>query len=248
MTDTTHSRWLPLEGAYNVRDLGGYAAGSGQTRWRSLLRGDSLHRLTTADRDALLAYGVRTVIDLRHSDELEAAPNVLREVPGVTYRHVPIFRGAGSSDLVPPPSLDAVYRYIVDACRDGLREALTAIADAEPGGVLFHCTAGKDRTGIVAALVLGSVGVDAAAIADDYALTTEAMERMRPVILAQTEASGGQVGVVQHLLGSDPAVMYALLAYLNSEYGSIPAYIEALGLDAESIARLRARLFDGQTR
>ncbi|MDL1902774.1 tyrosine-protein phosphatase, partial [Anaerolineae bacterium CFX9] len=155
------SRHIMLEGAYNVRDLGGLSTSYGETRRGVIFRADALHQLTEADQQVLRDKGVRTVIDLRHSTEIDAQPNVFANDETIRYFKIPIFRAAVSGHSEGhTPDLPAIYRYIIDECRISINEVLTTIADAKTGGVLFHCTAGKDRTGIITALLLDMVGVD----------------------------------------------------------------------------------------
>jgi protein-tyrosine phosphatase len=236
------NRWVPLTGATNVRDLGGYDVGTTSTRWQSLYRADNLHRLTDDDQQLLLSAGVRTVIDLRHRDEVDAAPNVLATHPQVCYYNIPVFRSGPAVTGEAIPDLPAVYRFMVDHCQVGFGEALVAIAAAEEGAVLFHCTAGKDRTGILTALLLGLAEVAPKDIAGDYALTTEAMARLRPAILEQVRQRGGDVEATERLLSSDAADMLTLLDYINTQYGSIAQYVQTLGLSDGQINSLRSRL------
>jgi protein-tyrosine phosphatase len=235
------SRHIRLDGAYNVRDLGGYPTEAGQTRWGVFLRGDSLHQLTDADIETLLNARVRTVIDLRHEAEVQAAPNRLAGRAQIVYRHIPIFRGSVSGGAGAAHDLRQVYAYMVDHCQIGLGETLSALADAEDGSVLFHCSAGKDRTGIVAALTLGLVGVPDAVIAADYALTAVAMEALRPILVEQTLARGGSPEALEPLLSSHPEDILALLDYVRAIYGSVESYAARLGLEGERMARLRER-------
>lgn len=246
MNEINHepARHIRLDGAHNVRDLGGYPAEAGQTRWGVFLRGDSLHQLTDADIKTLLNARVRTVIDLRHDVEVHAAPNRLAGVMQIAYRHIPIFRGSVSEGGGAAHDLRQVYAYIVDHCQAGLGEALSALADAEDGGVLFHCSAGKDRTGIVAALTLGLAGVSDAVIAADYALTAVAMEALRPILVEQTLARGGSVEALEPLLSSHPEDILAMLNYVRTTYGGVEAYAVRLGLGDERIARLRERFVE----
>ena len=246
MTETTqHSRWLPMEGAFNVRDLGGYAAEDGQTRWGAALRADGLNRLTAADQQALLAYGVKTIIDLRHAVELQHAPNVFQDSTEVNYLHIPIIRGALPGTQGDTPDLPTIYRYFVDECQEGLRDALITIADAPEGGVLFHCSAGKDRTGVVAALLLGVAGVPVSTIVEDYTLTGIAMQKMRAFLV--TEEDEARRAAQEKLMGSDAAYMAELLEYLQTKYGSFDAYLHALGLTDAHIAKFRQRILHPDT-
>lgn len=235
-------RHIPLDGAHNVRDLGGYATPTGETRWGAFFRADSLHQLSDADVQALLDAGIRTVIDLRHDGEVKAAPNRLAGLPEVTYHHLPLFRVMVGSNGIMPPDLRSIYLHIVDDCQEGLRETFSAIRTAPEGGVLFHCSAGKDRTGVVAALLLRLAGVDEEVIAADYGLTTQAMKTLRPVLVAQAVVRGGNPDELEPMLSSRPEDMQALLDYLTSKYGSVEGYFQQqLGMDADQLHQLRQR-------
>jgi protein-tyrosine phosphatase len=238
----TASRWFGLEGSFNARHTGGYEAAGGVTRHDGLLRADSLHKLTAADQQLLIDAGLRTVIDLRYVGELDSAPNVFAAAGTVTYHHVPVFRVAPDTSPAAAPELAAIYRYMVDECQPGLRQALEIIADAEPGAVLIHCTAGKDRTGVLTALALAAVGVPRAIIVTDYALTTEAMQRLRPRLLSNPDLTPEAIAHIDKLLGSEPELMNDLLDYLEQAYGSIEAYLDHIGIAEAQRARLRARL------
>jgi protein-tyrosine phosphatase len=245
METTSALRWVRLNGATNVRDLGGYAAGGRTTRWGKVYRSDGLHRLDADDQQALIDRGVRMVIDLRHASETESQPNVFAASEAVQYVNIPLFRAApAAASTSAVPDLPTIYRYIVDECQAGLREVMEAIAGAGDGAVVFHCTAGKDRTGIVTALLLGAAGVDAETIADDYALTTEAMQHLRPHLLAQAELAGGGTEHIDRLLSSHREDMLSLLGYMGERYGDAAAYLRSLGLSDAQIDRLRALLLD----
>jgi len=239
------SRWINLSGAVNVRDLGGYKTETGSTRWLNLFRADNLHRLTEEDQSILLDMGIRTIIDLRHRTEVEAAPNIFADHPQILYRNIPIFRQVPSAEQRSRiPDLSAAYRYMVENCKVGFGEALAAIADADAGAVLYHCTAGKDRTGILTALLLSLVGVAPDDIAFDYALTAEAMKRLRPIFLEQLSKMGGSVE--ETLLLSEAADMAGLLIYIDEQYGNAYKYVQSLGLTDAEISRIRTRLMSSE--
>ncbi|RYG94163.1 MAG: tyrosine-protein phosphatase, partial [Alphaproteobacteria bacterium] len=185
-----YTRHLPVVGTYNVRDLGGYRAAMGETRWRRVLRADGLHRLDDAGMAVLVGEGVTTVIDLRHADELAHQPNPFEGNPAVRYHNVSLF-----DQLSPTPKpggdlLLDLYKLALAERQDAIAAVLTTIAEAPEGVVLFHCTAGKDRTGIVAALLLGLVGVDADMIVEDYALTAGYLAPIMAEITAGAVARG----------------------------------------------------------
>jgi protein-tyrosine phosphatase len=227
--DTQFTRHLPLAGTHNVRDLGGYPAAGGTTRWRRVLRADSLHKLDADGVAALIDEGLLTVIDLRQPQELDSHPNPFASHDGVRYHNVSLFER-----VIPPMDASDVllemYKLALSDRGEALRTILTAIAEAgDEGAVLFHCTAGKDRTGIVAALLLSLAGVDSDTIKADYAMTAA---------LIADPAS------FQKLLAAEPATMAAFIAHIDDVHGGVEAYLASIGIGAEVQARLRARLVE----
>lgn len=258
MTHTTEpttersARHLPLDGAFNVRDLGGHRAADGRrTAWRRLWRADSLHALTPAARDALEDAGVRLVVDLRHDHERLAAPAPFDDHPRVRTVHVPLFEGlaptaagaAGPTDA--PADLAGLYVRALDRCGDALRHVLELLAEDPGGAALFHCTAGKDRTGLVAMLVLGALGVPDDDIAADYVLTAEHAAPLLARLRAEAAARGPQaLARLDRFLAVDEAALRAALAHLRARHGDVPGYLRAIGLPDAALGRLRARLLD----
>lgn len=236
------NRHLPIHGTYNIRDLGGYAAGAATTRWRSVLRADGLHRLNSEGMDMLVAEGVATVIDLRSVDELAKQPNPFHQNAAVRYHNVSLFADLAPSYRPGEDTLLDLYKQALRDRRDAIREVLTLIADAADGIVLFHCTAGKDRTGIIAALLLANAGVATASILEDYALTSTMIAPMIDEFLATAAAQGADIEQFRPLLGCDPATMSATIAHVESEYGSVGQYLSLVGLAPETVRRLTNRL------
>jgi len=200
-------RWPDLR---NARDLGGIATiCGGQIRERTLIRTDNHDRLDAAGVAAIRSYGVSRIIDLRWKWEASKYPSPL--AADERYRLVPAcFDPTGDEDI-PPDS----YRLMVDASRDRLAAALTAIAESPPGGVVLHCHAGRDRTGVVVALALSLAGVPAESIATDYALSDNCSPATMVNTLTHLAARYG--GVAEYLIGSGmtPAHLAAILARLT---------------------------------
>ena len=240
-------RQIDIAGAYNIRDLGGYPLpGGGETQWRRILRADSLHRLDADGIAALADEGVRLVIDLRHAGELDEAPNPFCGHPELGYRNISLFE-----DLAPGPDMAERHGgnlllglYIVALTQRGtaIREVLSAIADAPPGAVIFHCTAGKDRTGLIAALVLLAAGVPDNVIVADYAMTGSLIAPLIEGLIAGAAARGGDVEGFKRLLAAEPATMASTLAYLNTTHAGIDGYFDEIGFGAAKRQALVDRL------
>jgi protein-tyrosine phosphatase len=240
------TRHIPVPGTHNIRDLGGYATPSGLTHWRRVLRADGLHRMTQAGVDQLHALGVRTVIDLRRDHELEAQPNPFRSHPDMNYVHVSLFDQLDVVDASAPRDgrvnvLLGLYCMALAERGEAIRTILTTIAHAD-GLVLFHCTAGKDRTGVIAALLLALVGVAREDIVADYALTKTQIAPLLDTILANAAKRGEDMERYQALLQCEPETMQAFLDHLNAQHGGVEPYLAAIGVEPSVIARLRARL------
>jgi protein-tyrosine phosphatase len=234
-------RWLRLPGTTNLRDLGGYpGTGGGTVRWRTLLRSDALHRLDDSGRAALAGLGLRTVIDLRTDEEVMATPSALDGIEVRTY-HVPLFDAAAVGRL--PPELAAIYRYMIDDCGAAIAEAVGRLcaSDALPG--LIHCTAGKDRTGLVAAIVLAVIGVPDDVIAADYALSGSHLGPGAATAISQIRAVSG-VGRWLDLgaLGAQPRVIHEALAHIRARAGTVAGYLQQNGLTSHDIEALRRAL------
>lgn len=236
-------RHLPLEGAYNIRDIGGYPAAAGTTtRWRTFLRADSLHNLTPAGQQALVDYGVRTIIDLRFKHECSAAPNVFATADHVRYVNLSLFEGSSPTGMGRQlPDLESIYRYILDERQAAIKAILALIAD-NGFPVLIHCTAGKDRTGLITALMLGLAGVDHATIAEDYALTAHYGADLLAQLHDQAAAAGRDMVTYARFLEAKPEAMRNTIAYLEENYVSVPAYLAQIGLTAMQIAQLQQQL------
>lgn len=243
-------RLIVLEGAGNFRDLGGYPAAGGRwVRWRRLFRSDALHRLTGADVLRLRhEIGLRAVIDLRSTAELRADGRGLLEAHPVRFHHVPLFDGAPVEAQSQAAGLTLADRYVLLAefARPAIGRVLALLADA-PEPVVFHCAAGKDRTGVVAAIVLTLLGVDDEAIVADYTATRERLD----AVLEHLRASTGYRTMLDALppdtLHAEPDTMRSFLQRFRAAWGDATRYASAAGVDAATLDRLRARLLEAAT-
>lgn len=250
-------RLVPLEGAGNFRDLGGYrTADGGRTRWGLVFRSDALHRLTEADLAAVSGLGLRVVYDLRMDAERSQAPSAL---PASIRRELLAMGGsaaktkeitdlfvAGQAAAFPDDFLVHVYQAMADMEAASFGRLLAGLA--EPGGLpaLFHCTAGKDRTGVSAALLLSVLGVDEATVLDDYELsglyyTGPQLAKLE----AQLAGMGMDASSFRAVLGTPRDAMATLLATLRERWGTVDAYlVKQAGLAPGTLSELRALLVE----
>ncbi len=239
------TRLLEWEGCLNARDLGGYATEDGrETRWGTVVRSDSPAALTEAGRAALAEYGVRAIVDLRLPAELADDPNPFAEPGdhGIAYTNVSFIDPAAA----PPDAVSTLaedYLQMLDRYRQGVAEAMAAIARAPDGAVLIHCAAGKDRTGLISALLLGLVDVPAETIATDYAMTAELLRPREQEWLAglpPEERAEREAMVARYAPTAE--VMLEVLERLTERFGGVEPYLLETGLRQDDLDRLRDRL------
>jgi protein tyrosine/serine phosphatase len=239
--DATQRR-LRFPELLNARDLGGLPTqDGGHTRARSLLRADDLAQLTAEGLAALREYGVVTVLDLRWPEEVARHPSPVPLVlPQIRYEHVSLL--THTEDEWRLRSRDVVKELwkcvVLEHVRRELKQVLEVIAAAAPGPLLFHCIAGKDRTGLVAALLLTLADVTPGAIARDYA---ESGDNLREGYLKRY-AEADPARILEAIRCPEEGA-YNMLEFLSAA-GGIRAYLERLGLQRQEIAALRARLRD----
>ena len=237
---------LGWDGCRNARDLGGYPTRDGaETRWGAIVRSDNLAPLTPAGRDALVAYGVRTIVDLRRPREVAQFPNPFAE-PGphrIAYAHLP-FEDPENDPPGEPESLIAIYRFMMDTYAPRVGAIMTAIARAPAGGVLIHCVGGKDRTGLISAMLLDLAGVDRQTIGEDYALTTECLRPREEAWLASDPQERAERERLLKKFEARAEVMIESLDHLDGRYGGVEPYLTASGVSPDAIMALRRRLLD----
>ena len=234
-------RRLELNGLFNLRDLGGYPGADGRSvRWRTLLRSDALHRLDGAGGVVLAGLGLQTVLDLRTQAEAETAPSAIDGVPA-RLTHISILTG----DLQALPlELDAIYRYVIDECSGAIADAIKVLAAPGAFPALVHCSAGKDRTGIVIALILAVLGVPDEVIAADYGLSASYLDSECTPAIGQLQASTGLgQDLTRPLLSSPPELILQVLARVRSAGGgTVEGYLQGHGLSPADLDQLRAAL------
>lgn len=238
------SRPIPFERLHNFRDLGGYPTGDGRfVRWGRLYRSDSLAKLAGDDWERFLGLGIGTVVDLRHPWEIEARGRVPEDASfayhNLSIEHRPYDQPSLGPEVEVGPFLAERYLEVADDGVAELRQALGVIAAAD-GPVVFHCASGKDRTGLLAALVLLLLGVSEADAVEDFTLTELATGRL----LADWRAAHGDREPTWPGYGRAPAeVMTLFLAALARRHGSVRDYAaNALGVDEALTEALRERL------
>jgi protein-tyrosine phosphatase len=234
-------RLVPLTGTRNLRDLGGYATADGRrTRWRTVYRADALDTLDEAGQSWLVEAGLRTVVDLRGHDERLGTPNPAAHV---TYRHMPLF--VNPEQRSGPPPVKNGYRSALDLA--GRQVCAIYAAMLAPGALplLFHCAAGKDRTGVVAGVLLAALGVSSQTIAEDYALSSACLGPDYVVERRQwVSDSGYDWDTWSHMFQTPPERMLLTLAYLDEQFGGADRYLMDHGLAPADLARLRDLLTD----
>ena len=244
-------RLIQLDAVHNFRDMGGYPTVDGHTtKWRRLFRADGLYRLTEADLDVVRGLDLHTVIDLRTRAELDERGTFPVDRHPVQFHHVSVISETWTAEDAegeddPADFLERAYLSILEEGEQRLAEAFVMLC--EPGALpgVFHCAAGKDRTGMLAMMVLGCLGVLDEYIVADYALTADGMERMR--VWAQREypelferiSSGPTI-----FSAAVPEAMLRMIGHVRQQHGSILEFVLKLGVPAEAIERLRAELLD----
>lgn len=232
------ARLVPLAGAVNVRDLGGLDGAHGPIPLDRFIRAANLAHLTAADRSTLYSHHVVLDIDLRTPDEERAHPDVLANDPAIRYLPISLL-GKQLALSNPPPTLGALYRDTLEHHQAEFKQIFEAIADVGPGGVLYHCTVGKDRTGMVSALLLDLAGVPRDEIVHNYAVSAYYLKPM--MASADMKALLARPGMAA-LMDSPPEAIEAFLDELDTRYGGTAAYLKTIGVSGDDIAKIRARL------
>jgi len=250
---TIRSRELAWEGCLNVRDLGGLRTeDGGETSYGRVIRADSIRQLTDAGWEAVAAYGVRTVVDLRGDYELRDDPP--GELP-LQVVHVP-FMEAGEDEwdaIVPEIEAAAaaapdatvatrdVYLIFLDHWRHNAAAGVRAVAQAPEGGVVVHCVGGKDRTGLLCAFLLHLAGVGIEDIAADYALSEERLRPRHEQWLAEAETEAERERL-RRISRTPAEAMVGVFAELERRHGGATEFLRGSGLSAEELELARARL------
>ena len=249
---TTIDDGIALSAPVNLRDLGGTLVAGGVLRPGVAIRADDLSVVGQGDAASLVAAGLSTVIDLRTAEEVEiTGRGPLAGFP-VGYHHLPLMASIGEGMPQDGPiaidhvQMGEMYARMVESAAPQLATAVTIIALA-PGATAFHCAAGRDRTGVLAALLLLALGADDDDIVADYSRTDPNMPaihaRMKPVMGVLMARLGFDLDELSVHTSSEPmdVSMRTMLARLRERHGDPLAPLRSAGLGDETVARLRAR-------
>ena len=244
-------RLIPLDGAFNFRDLGGYpGAAGGVTRWRTLFRSDTLHELSPADITRLRAMGLATVVDLRTLRELEQTGRGPLEPEPVVYRHLSVIGGTSAGEAgeaVAGPDVDdlsARYLWYLEVGSAALAEALVILGEPSRYPLVFHCAAGKDRTGVLAALVLDLLGVDPEVIVADYLITADRMDLILGRYRSDPAFEARMAQAPPSRFRVEGSTMEHFLEVLHRRFGGAEGWAAAAGVSPVSIEGIRATLLE----
>ncbi len=248
-------RLVVLDAVHNFRDLGGYpvldgARRTGTTRWGARYRADGLYRLTEADIEVVRRLGLRTVVDLRSQPELDERGRFPDHAVEVEFHHLPIIDATWDHSSV-DADVDAT-EFLVSAYDDMIAQGSERFAAAfatlaRPGALpaVFHCAAGKDRTGLLAAFVLSAAGVPREVVLRDYELTGEGMARMKAWVEREfPEMAERMADTPSAFLAAVPAALDRVLDRLSAEHGSVIGFLEAIGIGSETVAAMAAQLVE----
>lgn len=248
-------RLVMFDGVANFRDLGGYTTSASQSvRWGRVYRSSALDKMTEKDSGLFLSLGIRTICDLRSARERELSPTMLPPASMANIFPVEIVSSAGRrlKDLVASenPTTEAYREIMVDGYRSYIREhaeqfrrLFELLSDERSYPLLFHCAAGKDRTGIAAALLLAVLGVSLDEIFDDYLLTNSHWHGNSPFAISAPTA------LLPTIISADRSYLSAALDAIGEDHGSTEQFFESrLGLSPAAVDRLRQLMLEPQTR
>lgn len=232
-------RYIQLEKMTNTRDLGGYETQDGHyTKSHKFVRAAGPANATKQDLETLYRYGVRCVVDLRSDYELTHQPSKLKGYKDITYYTIPLMNEEKVSvipdDIKNYQDLSGFYVYLLEANKEQFKKVFTVFLQHPYDAILFNCSAGKDRTGVIAALLLDLAGCHEYDIVKDY---SESYENNLPILSELEKMISAEN---QAFLGSNPNYMIKFIGYLREHYGSAKEYLIQCGMSETDIEELIA--------
>jgi len=252
----TAERRVPLEGAVNFRDIGGYKTCEGrEVKWGKVFRSDGLARLTEQDHQSLMQIGIERVFDFRTEAEVRESPDKLPEDGSIVHINLPVMHGKfdfvdamerlknGDSSWFSPDFMVNGYVRNIEDYADVWGEVIHCIADPKGPALLFHCTGGKDRTGTCAALILLMLGVDEETVIKDHQLSNTYIADMLPGVYKLIASYGVDPDKLVPYLTAPLDCIHALLDHIRNNYGSASDYLEEkAGVKKETQELLKEKL------
>ena len=257
--NTRHESFIPIEGSINLRDFGGHATTDGRVVKRGLLfRCGLMAEIPEHAFDDFASLDIGVICDLRSHEEVETSPTPI-EPPFDCRVHIPIWPGSSTqfqqTVRTGPPTFEEFTEFMVQITREIARDhveayskLMTELVQTERG-FLLHCSAGKDRTGIGAAIILSLLGVDKETIMQDYLVSNQATElarrtkaRMEENMRLQNIQHEVDETMVSVMSGVKEEYLHAAFEEIDQHYGGIGGYLEAVGISAAEEAQLKERL------
>jgi len=236
-------RLYDIPGIPNMRDLGGYQTKDGKTVMMGrFIRSTALHDIGMDAVSELKSLGIDCVIDLRSKMERKRAPDIIEDHDGIHFVHVPMLDNIQSNFVNGnfsgnfPASMTEMYVGLLDNSSDLFKTIFDVFADRRFSHYLFHCTAGKDRTGVTAMLLLGLAGVPYEIIAEDYSYTRYLSD--------PTPVEDLPFEIPQYLFESAPPTMLATIRHVDEKYGGVKPYLSCIGVSDENIQSVLDKLLN----
>ena len=227
---------VKITGTVNTRHIGGYKGHDGRiTDELAFIRSDVPHSITCEDMKFLLERGIETVLDFRTQEEVDGTPVPFDEIAEFSYVMIPLISDETPPHLMKNTSLGSLYVHILEDRKNQIAEALRMI-NRTNGGVFFNCSAGKDRTGIMAMILLMLAGVDKQDVITDYYFTEILLEPWIKEVVPKLEAQGSKVDV--KMFEALPEYIEKAIDHIEENYGTIENYVKSIGLSDEEIKKL----------
>lgn len=245
----SQERHIPLKGLQNFRDIGGYRTKGGRTvKWRRIFRSDAHHPMKPEDIDFTAdVLKIRTIIDLRSNDELEKYGRSPLTERQAAYHHLPFLTSAMMVSQNDPRVTGDVaqhYAHMMVGAAAKIAAALKTLAESDAHPAVIHCMGGKDRTGVLTAVLLGLLDVNEEEIVSDYALS----ELYLGDFLQRLKGTPGYEKMAQRfspaMFTARPETMERLLVWVKAKHHDMSGYVRSIGVPDETIARLRETLLD----